>query len=242
MADDDADPALVELLRATLLGSQPTPRGLSSETNVLRDAEHIYNNSIDVAIDASGTKSAARAVWAEMQRRNYSASAWGEHELHPTSRDESTVRFIFTMDLLNFSFWSELEEGRRFAVRYGGRKWTGYWGLVACLRRAEEEGVRIADPAFWYRKKGEDGHADGRSLSNSVDTTMNEDHSEEEASAQQSANDVEEASKSSSLTMKVMEKVFRGEGDEPMPLLQERLQLLREAGRVLHEVRPLQDF
>jgi hypothetical protein len=54
----------------------------------------------------------------------------------------STVAFIFTMDLLNFSFWSEEEEDERFSIEYKGKKWTGYWSLVAALQRALDEGMR----------------------------------------------------------------------------------------------------
>jgi len=60
--------------------------------------------------------------------------------LHPKAKDESTVNFIFTMDLLNFSFWSELNEDKRFAIDYQGQRRTGYWSLVAILQRALDEG------------------------------------------------------------------------------------------------------
>ena len=72
---------------------------------------------------------------------------------------EAVVRFIFVMDLLNFSFWSGqgvqdeekkekseemagevCKEEVRFQVEYRGRMWTGYWSLVASLRRAVDEG------------------------------------------------------------------------------------------------------
>jgi hypothetical protein len=76
-----------------------------------------------------------------MSKKEYSTKSWSKHELHPKEKDESTVAFIFTMDLLNFSFWSENEEEEeQFAVEYGGKKWKGYWSLVAVLRRALEEG------------------------------------------------------------------------------------------------------
>ena len=76
-------------------------------TGVLRDAEYIYNNSIDVSIDMYGTKGAADSVYSAMQQRGYSTQTWGEHDLHPTRRegfsDVDIVNFVFTLDLLNFS-------------------------------------------------------------------------------------------------------------------------------------------
>lgn len=138
MSDDEADPELLELLRAHIMGkpsSDPEP-----ETGVLEGAEYIYDNSIDVALDMWSCKTAANAIYKQMQEKSYSTSTWSEHELHPKAKDESTVNFIFTMDLLNFSFWSELPDEERFAISYKDRTWTGYWSLVAALQRALDEG------------------------------------------------------------------------------------------------------
>jgi len=139
MSDDEADLELLELLRKSL-GISSAQTGLPSETRVLQDAEYVYNNSIDVSISRNGTITAAALLWDQMRQRNYDTSAWSKHELHPKAQDEATVNFIFTMDLLNFSFWSELPDDRRFSVTYRGKRWTGYWSLVACLQRALEEG------------------------------------------------------------------------------------------------------
>lgn len=74
---------------------------------VLRDAEYIYNNAIDVAIDMYGTKAAAATLYSLINERNYSTQVWGQHDLHPTIEEGFTeiemVNFVFTMDLLNFS-------------------------------------------------------------------------------------------------------------------------------------------
>jgi len=138
MSDDEADLELLQLLRESLgLGVR---KDAVPETKVLESAEYIYDNAIDVAIDSAGTKAAAHSIWQLMQKKQYSTEAWSMHELHPKRKDESTVDFIFTMDLLNFSFWSEKPVEERFAVEYQGKKWTGYWSLVASLQRALDEG------------------------------------------------------------------------------------------------------
>lgn len=139
MSDDEPDLELLELLRKSL-GIEAPSDEVSATTKVLQDAEYIYSNSIDVAIDMQGTLAAASLIWKQMQIRNYSTKTWSEHDLHPRAKDESTVNFIFTVDLLNFSFWSEREEAERYAVEYRDQRWTGYWGLVASLNRALEEG------------------------------------------------------------------------------------------------------
>lgn len=149
MSDDDVDHELLALLRQKfgLGGSNPNA---PPETKVLENAQFIYDNSIDVALSMAHTKLAAIAVAEEMQKREYSTKTWAEHELHPKAKDEATVNFIFTMDLLNFSFWSEKSDEERFTVDYKGRKWTGYWSLVASLQRALDEGIPITSPEFWF--------------------------------------------------------------------------------------------
>ncbi|KAH8160474.1 hypothetical protein CIB48_g7770 [Xylaria polymorpha] len=137
MSDDEADPELLALLRQHLQGKLNLDD--EPETGVLEGAEYVYDNSIDVALDMRATKNAAAFIYEQMQQKQYSTETWAEHELHPKTKDESTVAFIFTMDLLNFSFWSLRPEGERFAVSYRGKTWTGYWSLVASLQRALEE-------------------------------------------------------------------------------------------------------
>ena len=144
MADDEADLELLDLLRKSLgldIGGAVGP----AETRVLESAEYVYDNSIDVAINMHGTKAAAAHIWHRMQEKQYSCKTWAEHELHPKTKDKSTVDFIFTMDLLNFCFWSDSSEpDQRFCVEYRDRKYRGYWSLVAALQRALEEGECIA--------------------------------------------------------------------------------------------------
>ncbi|OJJ44936.1 hypothetical protein ASPZODRAFT_153269 [Penicilliopsis zonata CBS 506.65] len=150
MSDDEADPELIALLRKSLgLDSEPAT-GRPAETKVLENAQYIFDNSIDVALDPSKTKQAAETIWRLMQEKEYSTQTWSDHELHPQSKDESTVNFIFTMDLLNFSFWSdEPDESKRFVIEYHGKTYSGYWSLVAALQRALEEDIPITTPSFW---------------------------------------------------------------------------------------------
>jgi putative queuosine salvage protein len=139
MSDDEADPELLALLRQHFQGKLTVDA--EPETGVLESAEYVYDNSIDVAIDMRACKAAAASIFSQISKKEYSTKAWSKHELHPKEKDESTAAFIFTMDLLNFSFWSEKEdEDEQFAVEYAGKKWKGYWSLVASLKRALEEG------------------------------------------------------------------------------------------------------
>lgn len=100
-----------------------------------------------------GTRDAANSLYKAMCERKYSTQTWSEHELHPklgVDVDEiGLVNFVFTMDLLNFSFWSEKSADERYQVEYRGKRWTGYNSLVACLRRALDAGIPITTPRFW---------------------------------------------------------------------------------------------
>ncbi|RMZ68966.1 glucooligosaccharide oxidase [Pyrenophora seminiperda CCB06] len=147
MSDDEVDLELLDLMRKHWGGGAKEDG--PPETKVLENAHFIYDNSMDVALDMRSTKLAAQLVLAEMEQREYSTKTWSDHELHPKAKDESTVNFIFTMDLLNFSFWSDKSDEERFAVVYKGKRWTGYWSLVAILQRALEQDIPITSPQFW---------------------------------------------------------------------------------------------
>jgi hypothetical protein len=192
MSDDEVDLELLALLRKSLgLGGGAANPGVA-ETKVLENAQYVFDNAIDVALDPAKTKAAAETIWRQMQKKEYSTHTWSEHELHPKTKDEGTMDFIFTMDLLNFSFWSAETEEKRFAIEYRGKNWTGYWSLVAALQRALDEDIPITSPEFWI-------------------------------------DEVE-------CTEELIKHVFRSATDEEMPLLHERLECLREAGRVLCNV------
>lgn len=194
MSDDDADPELLELLRKSL-GIQTGPPA-APETQVMESAIFIRDNSIDVVLDMYGTKAAAEYIWTQMQQRSYSRATWSQHELHPSAADMAAadrLRFIFATDLLNFSFWSDRgdDDEERWAVAYRGRRWTGYWGLVAALRRALDDGVDLTDPHFWHN---------------------------------------------GDMTLDTLERVFRSDTADAMPMLKERFEILLEAGQVLCQV------
>ena len=149
MSDEEVDEDLLALLRKSLaIHDFNAPR--PAKTGVLEDAEYICDNSTDVALDMRGTKAAATSIWSLMQVKGYSTKDWSKHELHPKTKDESTVDFIFLMDLINFSFWSDLDDAdQQFSLEYKTDKWTGYWSLVAAIQRALDEGLPITKPSFW---------------------------------------------------------------------------------------------
>lgn len=191
MSDDEPDLELLELLRARL-GFNQHDDG-PPDTQVLQSAEFIYNNSTDVALDMRSTKAAAVLILDEMKKRAYSTTNWSQQPLHPQAKDEATVNFIFTMDLLNFSFWSEKSESDRFGIVYKGTRWTGYFSLVALLQRALDQDIPITSPEFWIDEE--------------------------------------------QCTDEVLRIVFSSgtEEGEGIPLFEQRVRCLREAGQVLED-------
>lgn len=138
--DDEVDGETFNLLRQYLGLKISESQDQAPETGVLKDARRIYEDAVDVAIDYAGTTAAARLILEQMKAKNYSLKTWSTHDLHPKDRNEATVNFIFTLDLLNFCFWSD-ELDRIFTIEYKGKKYTGYWSLVAALQRALAEGT-----------------------------------------------------------------------------------------------------
>lgn len=154
MAEDDVDLELLELLRQSLgIGIKSGPE--VPKTHILRDAHFVYDNAIDVALDPFSINRAATSILSSMKSRSYSPKTWSSHPLHPKPAgewDEDALNFVFTMDLLNFSFYSEHtsdDDHRSWAVEWQGAKYTGYWAMVACLQRALEEEIRITSSDWW---------------------------------------------------------------------------------------------
>ncbi|CEP10503.1 hypothetical protein [Parasitella parasitica] len=128
-----------------------------------------------------------------MKIRKYSTKTWNEHPLHPKTADCKTVDWIFLVDLLNFSFWSDLDvkdkstpHPDRYAIEYNGVRYTGYWSLCAAINRALDHNIPITTPDYYLKA------------------------SDEELAA-----------------------IFKSDTKETIPLLDERIRVMREAAQVL---------
>jgi len=107
------------------------------------------------------------------------------HTLHPKDPDEpSTVDWIFLIDTLNFSFWSEPDT--YYKVTYHNETYTGYWSLCAAVNRAIEEGYNITSPDYY-----------------------------------------------STVTLEILQHIFRSDSGIEIPLLKERHKILNETGKCL---------
>ncbi len=100
--------------------------------------------------------SQARSVFFHQDRIGPSILRWGHHPVSSSSWDhpchffdgtEDSVRWIFTLEVLNHCFWPDPEEPV-WTVTYKGEPYSGYWGLAASLKRAPEMGFPVTDPHF----------------------------------------------------------------------------------------------
>nr|CAB3219590.1 UPF0553 protein C9orf64 homolog [Phallusia mammillata] len=107
----------------------------------------IAESSEHVKINSSSVKSTALKIADCFFRQEYSLKNWKEHTLHPKVANEDAINFIFVIDTLNFSFWSDDPE-LKFEVKYDGRTYTGYWSMVAALRRAFDEGKPVFSASY----------------------------------------------------------------------------------------------
>ncbi|KAK4056552.1 hypothetical protein OIO90_002400 [Microbotryomycetes sp. JL221] len=163
------------------------------------------------ADDRNATGHASQLVM-KLKQSPYTTSDWAAVPLHPSpSRMPplELLHWIFVVSTLNFSFWSDELNHKRFGVTYktgvdgketlndkidpgtGQRQaqlqtLTGYFSLLAALHRARDENVDVTNPR-WY--------------ANATDEEIRH--------------------------------VFRSDQQEQMPLLDERIRVLRETGRTL---------
>lgn len=113
-----------------------------SRSRVLASAERVVAQSRSVILhpDRIGP---AISTWGDALGPS---SSW-QHPCHFFDGTELSVRWIFTLDLLNHSFWPDPGEPV-WTVIYNGRPYSGYWGLAAALKLAQEQGFPVTDPHF----------------------------------------------------------------------------------------------
>lgn len=68
------------------------------------------------------------------------------NRLNPQEMNEEAANWIFVVDSLNFSFWSDSSVA--FTVNYQEKDYTGYWSLCAAIDRALMEGIQVTSPSY----------------------------------------------------------------------------------------------
>lgn len=108
--------------------------------NPKESAKFISENSQDVYVDKDGVQKVAEMLFDKVLEKDFSVAGWkSSHELNPQEMSEDAVNWVFLVDALNFSFWSECED-YKCLVKYKGKMYSGYWSLCAAVNRALDEG------------------------------------------------------------------------------------------------------
>ncbi|KAJ1965082.1 hypothetical protein GGI12_000998 [Dipsacomyces acuminosporus] len=122
---------------------------------VLDSAQFISRNSRHVRVPEEGVKRAAEKIMKHMEKIGYSAAEWKKNTLTPSVANDAAIEWIFVVDALNFSFWSDKSissnHARQYTVSLDGEQYTGYWTLCAAINRAMAEGVPITDARYYSR-------------------------------------------------------------------------------------------
>ncbi|KAF1461624.1 Queuosine salvage protein, partial [Megadyptes antipodes antipodes] len=154
----------------------------------LESARFIAGNSKDVSVDEEGARRVAESLFDKASAAEFGLAGWKSlHELNPRAASEEAVDWVFLVDTLNFSFWSEQEE-QKYMVKYKGKTYSGYWSLCAAVNRALDDGIPVTSASYF-----------------------------------------------ATMTLDQVRHVFRSDTEVPMPLIEERHQVLNESGTVLLE-------
>jgi len=110
----------------------------------------IYWYADHVKVDEDAVSKLATQLLEAFESNSYSIQDWKKHPLHPKTADKEALNFIFVMDSLNFSFWTDKDQDK-YQVEFDGVTYTGYWALVAAIKRAIQEGINISDPNVYSK-------------------------------------------------------------------------------------------
>ncbi|KAH7696394.1 Protein C11D2.4 [Aphelenchoides avenae] len=146
----------------------------------------IAQNSDLITIDASGVNSAANLIIEAYKSGDIGKVEFSAHELHPKGADQAAVDWIFLVNTINFSFWSEKSDP--YVVSYNGKSYTGYFAACACVNRSLDQGIPLTSADY---------------MANIAESDV--------------------------------ENIFRADSGRTIPMVEERVGVIRESGRVLKE-------
>ncbi|XP_015108295.1 queuosine salvage protein [Diachasma alloeum] len=105
----------------------------------------------NVFIEEEGINNLAREVLEGLKNRTISIDNFSQSELHPNAGHPKAIDWIFVLDTLNFSFWSNNADNK---WKVNGH--SGYFALCAAIKRAVDEGIPIIDPNYYAKITSDD--------------------------------------------------------------------------------------
>jgi hypothetical protein len=117
----------------------------------LESSEFVMQNAKSVLVNADAVESLAQKIFDSLKDKNCSYFNWKSSPLNPKKMNEFAINWIFLVDTLNFSFWSDQELIQlpdplplnfkrpvieKYKVIYNDVAYEGYWALCAAVNRA----------------------------------------------------------------------------------------------------------
>ncbi|VDN17316.1 unnamed protein product, partial [Dibothriocephalus latus] len=110
------------------------PDTVSKHLSPRESAKFITEHADHVKVNSAAIQPLAQKFYDDLKTGTF-GSSWTDIPMHRKTMDASTVRWIFLVDSLNFSFWTE---DVKYAVSFRGENHTGYMALCAAVNRALE--------------------------------------------------------------------------------------------------------
>uniref|UniRef100_A0A1I8ANG1 Queuosine 5'-phosphate N-glycosylase/hydrolase n=1 Tax=Steinernema glaseri TaxID=37863 RepID=A0A1I8ANG1_9BILA len=113
--------------------------------------KYIASRAKYVKIQQTGVEKVAKMIYDELKTDALGSSNFKASTVHPNGSERECIDWIFTMDTINFSFWTNPNPGRpepKFEVTWNGKRETGYNAAAACINRALSKGIPITSAEF----------------------------------------------------------------------------------------------
>ncbi|UYV72397.1 C9orf64 [Cordylochernes scorpioides] len=152
----------------------------------------------------------------------FNIKAWRQHELTPDNADSHAVDWIFAINAINFSFWSDSNPCN---VKWDGKTYHGFYSLCAAFKRAES--VTFTCLNFQVRTSVAHVHQEaGYSILLSLAHVV-------QAMIIMEGAPICDPQFYTSVSLEELQHLLRPTYGGPMPLLPLRHQLLKESGSIL---------
>uniref|UniRef100_A0AC35U3W6 Queuosine salvage protein n=1 Tax=Rhabditophanes sp. KR3021 TaxID=114890 RepID=A0AC35U3W6_9BILA len=106
-------------------------------------AEHKVKSTF---IKEEGVEKVSDLIFEALKSGEMGKVDWDNHPLHPRNGDEEAINFVFFMDVINFSFWTDAE--RQYTTTLDGQTYTAYFAAAAAVNRALRNNIPITSAQF----------------------------------------------------------------------------------------------
>ncbi|CAF1549980.1 unnamed protein product, partial [Didymodactylos carnosus] len=113
----------------------------------LDSARYVMQHAKHVSISIDGIKKVAAMISNKIMDGECTIEEWSKKPLHPKEANEQAIDWIFLVDTLNFSFWSDSNDS--YEKVYKGKRYHGYEALCAAINQAIDNGIDILNASYY---------------------------------------------------------------------------------------------